>query len=76
MIKQKHQRLETLPDDKAGRRLPRTWHQRLTRLLLRNKGIPIGSMLLVMVLGMALLAPWLTRTDPTALNPRDRLIST
>ena len=74
MIKQKRQRLETLPADKAGRWPPLTWHQCLTRLLVRNKGIPIGSTLLVMVLGMALLAPWLTGTDPTALNPRARLI--
>jgi len=43
------------------------------RLLVRNKGIPIGGTLLVMVIGMALLAPWLSHLDPMVLNPRGRL---
>ena len=73
MIRQQRQRVETLQAD-ASRQWPAlTWHHRLTRLLVRHKGIPIGGTLLIMVLGMALLAPWLTHTDPTALNPRDRL---
>ncbi len=74
MIRQKRQRVKTLQADKAGRRPFLTWHHRLTRLLVRHKGIPIGGTLLIMVLGMALLAPWLTRMDPMALHPRDRLL--
>jgi peptide/nickel transport system permease protein len=74
VIRQKRQRVQTLQTDEAGRRLPLTWHYSLIRLLVRHKGIPIGGTLLIMVLGMALLAPWLTRVDPTALNPRDRLL--
>ena len=66
MIRQKRQRVKTLQADKAGRRPLLTWHHRLTRLLVRHKGIPIGGTLLIMVLGMALLAPWLTRMDPMA----------
>ena len=37
------------------------------------KGIAIGGTLLVVVIGMALLAPWLSHLDPMALNPRGRL---
>ena len=74
MIKQKRQRVETLQAAETGRLPSLTWHQRLTRLLVRHKGIPIGGTLLVVVIGMALLASWLTHTDPTALNPRGRLM--
>ena len=74
MIRQKRQRLDTLQADAARRRPPLAWHQRLVRLLVRHKGLPLGGTLLIMVLGMALLAPWLTRTDPMALNPRERLL--
>jgi peptide/nickel transport system permease protein len=74
VIKQKRQRVETLQAAETVRLPSLTWHQRLTRLLVRHKGIPIGGTLLVVVIGMALLAPWLTHTDPTALNPRGRLM--
>ena len=73
MIRQKRRRAEAMQTSEAVLLPRRTWHQRLTRLLVRNKGIPIGGTLLVVVIGMALLAPWLSHLDPTALNPRGRL---
>ena len=57
MIRQKRQRAEAIQTSEAVLRPRRSWHQRLTRLLVRNKGIPIGGTLLVVVIGMALLAP-------------------
>ena len=74
MIRLKRQRREAL-QTRAVVLPPRLiWRQRLMRLLLRNKGIPIGGTLLVVVIGMALAAPWLTHLDPMGLNPRGRLM--
>ena len=73
MIRQQRRRAEAMQTSEAGLFPRRTWYQRLTRLLVRNKGISIGGTLLVVVMGMALLAPWLSRLDPMALNPRGRL---
>ena len=73
VIRQQRRRTVAMRTSAAVRLPRRTWYQRLTRLLVRNKGIPIGGTLLVVVIGMALLAPWLSRLDPMALNPRGRL---
>jgi peptide/nickel transport system permease protein len=45
----------------------------LLSLLSKYRGIPLGGVLLLGVLALALSAPWLTLRDPTALNPRGRL---
>src|SRR5262245_43831352 len=74
VIRLKRQRLEALQTSEAVLPPRRPWRQRLRRLQLRNKGIPIGGTLLIVVLGMALAAPWLTPLDPMALNPRGRLM--
>jgi peptide/nickel transport system permease protein len=56
--------------DVKGRAL---WQDSLGRLV-RNPGTVVGSILLVLLVMAALLAPFITRYSPTALSPRDRLI--
>jgi peptide/nickel transport system permease protein len=50
-----------------------TWYARLTQVMLRHKGIPVGGLVLLAVVVGALAAPLLTNIEPTALNPRGRL---
>lgn len=64
---------ETVPP--AGDCLtPRTaWYSRLARMMRRHKGIPVGGLVLLAVVIVALAAPLVTGIDPLALNPRGRL---
>ena len=48
------------------------WQLSLQRLL-RNRGAVTGSIVLLILVAAALFAPWITRHDPIALAPRDRL---
>jgi peptide/nickel transport system permease protein len=52
-----------------------SWWRWLANMQSRYRGIPVGGMLLLGVVTLALLAPVLTSIDPTALNPRSRLTS-
>jgi peptide/nickel transport system permease protein len=49
------------------------WYKRLAQVMIRHKGIPVGGLVLLAVVLVALAAPVLTHIDPTALNPRSRL---
>ena len=64
---------ETVPP--AGDCLtPRTaGYSRLARMMRRHKGIPVGGLVLLAVVIVALAAPLVTGIDPLALNPRGRL---
>jgi peptide/nickel transport system permease protein len=54
---------------------PRTaWYARLLLVMMRHKGIPVGGLVLLAVVVIALAAPLLTSIEPTALNPRGRLL--
>jgi peptide/nickel transport system permease protein len=46
---------------------------RLWRRLRRSRGILVGSVVLIVLISLALAAPWLTRYDPIKVTPRDRL---
>jgi peptide/nickel transport system permease protein len=49
------------------------WYSRLAQVTTRYKGIPVGGLVLLAVIVVALAAPLLTGIEPTALNPRGRL---
>ena len=57
--------------------IPARAHRGLIRgsvfALRRNPNMLIGSVILAVVVVIALVSPYLTRTDPSALNPFDRL---
>ncbi len=48
------------------------WRESLSRLL-RNRGAAIGLLVLLLLVTSAFLAPFVTRYDPVALAPRERL---
>jgi peptide/nickel transport system permease protein len=52
---------------------PTPWHRRLSQTIIRHKGIPVGGIVLMAVVVVALASPLLTRISPTALNPAGRL---
>lgn len=49
------------------------WYSRLAQVTTRYKGVPVGGLVLLGVIVVALAAPLLTGIEPTALNPRGRL---
>jgi peptide/nickel transport system permease protein len=49
------------------------WYSRLAKVTTRYKGVPVGGLVLLGVIVVALAAPLLTGIEPTALNPRGRL---
>lgn len=52
---------------------PMAWHRRLRQTIIRHRGIPVGGIVLVAIVMVALAAPLLTTMSPTALNPGGRL---
>jgi peptide/nickel transport system permease protein len=52
---------------------PTPWHRSLSQTIIRHKGIPVGGIVLVAVVVVALASPLLTTISPTALNPAGRL---
>jgi peptide/nickel transport system permease protein len=52
---------------------PMAWHRRLRQTIIRHRGIPVGGIVLVAVVVVALAAPLLTTMSPTALDPAGRL---
>ena len=52
---------------------PTPWHRRLSQTIIRHKGIPVGGIVLMAVVVVALASPLLTTISPTALNPAGRL---
>jgi peptide/nickel transport system permease protein len=52
---------------------PTPWQRRLSQTIIRHKGIPVGGIVLVAVVVVALASPLLTTISPTALNPAGRL---
>jgi peptide/nickel transport system permease protein len=61
----------------ASARPPRArslWADAMRRLA-RNRGALAGLVILVLLVAAALLAPQITRFDPVAITPRDRLLS-
>lgn len=57
----------------ATSRAPAQPRSRLRSRLLRHPGARIGGVLIMVVVGGALFAPWLTGYDPVAVAPQDRL---
>lgn len=49
------------------------WYSRLAQVTTRYKGVPVGGLVLLGVIVVALAAPLLTGIEPTALDPRGRL---
>lgn len=47
--------------------------QRITKQLLRNRRAVVGGILLLMIIGLAIFAPYVTKYDPTKQNMRNRL---
>lgn len=62
-----------VPQEGAAPRPAESRARRGAGLLRKYRGIPLGGVLLLGVLALALFAPWLTNIEPTALNPRGRL---
>lgn len=73
MLKPESVRADTVPLTEDFLKPRAAWYSRLAQVTTRYKGVPVGGLVLLGVIVVALAAPLLTGIEPTALNPRGRL---
>jgi len=65
--------VEAVPRDAAAGAVAPAARVRWTQRLRRNRNVVLGTAIFLLLLGTALLAPWISTHVPTRLNPANRL---